>query len=117
MKCCVAIGITTAGNSDPCDLCPDEIAGGHPQILVLKMPFVDGAYYHGICRNARVARYVAATNHFIYMREKFGSVYPESIGHAENDDGFDLFQPYGTIENPPFDIPQRTDRSATGERG
>ena len=28
--------------------------------------------------------------------------YPESVGHAENDNGFDLFEPYGIIENPPF---------------
>lgn len=39
------------------------------------------------------------------MREKLGNVYPESIGHAENDDGFDLFRPYGIVENPPFEIP------------
>jgi hypothetical protein len=71
----------------------------------LRMPFADGAYYHGICRNARVARYVAATNRFVYMREKFGSVFPEGIGHAENDNGFDLFKPYGVLENPPFEIP------------
>jgi hypothetical protein len=75
----------------------------------LRMPFVDGAYYHGICRNARVARYVAATNRFVYMRQKFGSVFPEGIGHAENDNGFDLFKPFGLLEAPPFDIPQLTE--------
>jgi hypothetical protein len=75
----------------------------------LRMPFVDGAYYHGICRNARVARYVAATNRFVYMREKFGAVFPEGIGHAENDNGFDLFKPFGLLETPPFDIPQLTE--------
>jgi hypothetical protein len=53
---------------------------------------------------------VAASNRFVYMREKFGNVYPESIGHVENDDGFDLFRPYGIVENPPFEIPKRTDR-------
>jgi hypothetical protein len=72
----------------------------------LRMPFIDGAYYHGICRNARVARYTAATNRFTYMREKFGRVFPEGIGHAENDNGFDLFKPYGILETPPFEIPQ-----------
>jgi len=90
--------------------CPDDIAGNHPEMPVLRMPFVDGAYYRGVCRNARIARYVAAANRFVYMREKLGTVYPESIGHAENDDGFDLFRPYGIIENPPFEIPRRTDR-------
>jgi hypothetical protein len=73
----------------------------------LRMPFADGAYYHGYCRNARVARYVAATNRFVYMRRKFSSVFPESIGHAENDDGFDMFRAYGVLENPPFEIPEQ----------
>ena len=86
--------------------CPKE----HGETPVLHMPFIDGAYYHGRCRNAVVARYVAATNRFVYMREKFRYVYPESIGHAENDNGFDLFRPYGILENPPFEIPQLTDR-------
>lgn len=73
----------------------------------LRLPFVDGAYYHGICRNARVARYVAATNRFIYMRQKFTAIFPESIGHAENDDGFDIFKPFGILEAPPFEIPDQ----------
>jgi hypothetical protein len=75
----------------------------------LRMPFIDGAYYHGLCRNARVARYIAATNRFVYMRQKFGAVFPEGIGHAENDNGFDLFKPFGLLETPPFDIPQLID--------
>ena len=39
------------------------------------------------------------------MRQKFGSVFPEDICHAENDDGFDLFEPYALLENSPFEIP------------
>jgi hypothetical protein len=72
---------------------------------VLAAPFVHGAYYRGVCRNAHVARYNAETNKFVYMREKFGHVYPEDICHAGNDNGFDLFQPYALMENPPFEIP------------
>jgi hypothetical protein len=89
------------------NVCPNaECANLNKHAECLRMPFVDGAYYHGICRNARVARYVAVTNRFVYMREKFNSVFPEGIGHAENDNGFDLFRPYGILENPPFEIPQ-----------
>jgi len=69
------------------------------------MPFEDGAYYRGKCRNAQMARYSSSKNNFVYMREKFGHVYAESIGHAENDNGFDLFKPYALMENPPFEIP------------
>ncbi len=89
------------------NVCPkNECSKLNKNAECLRMPFVDGAYYHGICRNARVARYVASTNRFVYMREKFGSVFPEGIGHAENDNGFDLFRPYGVMENPPFEIPR-----------
>lgn len=69
------------------------------------MPFIHGAYYRGRCRNASIARYNAETNRFVYMRQKFGSVFPEDICHAENDDGFDLFEPYALLENSPFEIP------------
>ena len=87
-------------------VCPNDADGKHSRHAeCLRTPFVDGAYYYGLCRNARVARYVAASDRFVYMREKFGSVFPEGIGHTENDNGFDLFQPYGVLENPPFEIP------------
>jgi hypothetical protein len=76
-----------------------------PQVAVLVMPFAHGTYYRGKCRNAQVARYNAETNKFVYMREKFGSVFAEDIGHAENDDGFDIFEPYTLMEIPPFEIP------------
>jgi hypothetical protein len=94
-------------------VCPSEVeyrAGRAPRYLcppppVLAAPFVHGAYYRGICRNAQIARYNAETDRFIYMREKFGYVYPEDICHAGCDNGFDLFRPYGLVENPPFEIP------------
>lgn len=78
-----------------------------PEHLYSKMkpPFQHGAYYHGHCRNARVARYNAETDRFIYMRTKFGSTFAEDICHEGNDNGYDLFQPYGIMQNPPFEIP------------
>jgi hypothetical protein len=72
---------------------------------VLAAPFVHGAYYRGSCRNASIARYNAETDKFVYMRGKFGCVYPEDIRHAGCDDGFDLFEPFAIVENPPFEIP------------
>jgi hypothetical protein len=72
---------------------------------VLAAPFVHGAYYRGTCRNASIARYNAETGKFVYWRQKFGSVFPEDICHAGNDDGFDLFEPYAIVEDPPFEIP------------
>lgn len=62
-----------------------------------------GSYYHGSCRNARVARWNGGK--FIYMREKFGYVYPEAIYYWEEGHMFDEFKPYGEMKNPPFDIP------------
>lgn len=107
---CIANGLSEAAAQDYAaqhayNVCPNQGDGKHSRHTeCLRMPFVDGAYYHGICRNARCARYIAEINGFIYMREKFGSVFPESISHAENDNGFDLFKPYGVLENPPFEI-------------
>ena len=68
---------------------------------IMKAPFVNGAYYFGECRNAQIARYNAATDRFIYWRQKFGSVFAEDIHHAGNDDGFDLFEPHGVLETLP----------------
>ena len=45
----------------------------------------------GDCRNAREA--VWDGEKFTYMRTKFGSTYPETINHFQDDDGYDLFVP------------------------
>ena len=72
-------------------------------------PFVHGAYYRGKCRNAHIARWNQETQLFVYMREKFGHVFPEDIGYwVEAQPGehrFDEFRPYARMENPPFEIP------------
>lgn len=47
--------------------------------------------YIGDCRNAREA--VWDGEKFTYMRTKFGSTYPETINHFQDDDGYDLFVP------------------------
>ena len=50
-----------------------------------------GKTYIGECRNASEA--VWQGDKFEYMRTKFGSTFPETINHFQNDDGYDVFVP------------------------
>ena len=56
-----------------------------------KDKLIVGKTYIGDCRNAREA--VWDGEKFTYMRTKFGSTYPETINHIQDDDGYDLFVP------------------------
>lgn len=56
-----------------------------------KDKLIVGKTYIGDCRNAREA--VWDGDKFTYMRTKFGSTYPETINHFQDDDGYDLFVP------------------------
>ena len=56
-----------------------------------KDKLIVGKTYIGDCRNAREA--VWNGEKFTYMRTKFGSTYPETINHFQDDDGYDLFVP------------------------
>lgn len=58
-----------------------------------KKDLEDGKYYVGRCRNASVARWDEEQNEFVYARQKFNYVFPETINHFEDDDFFDLFVP------------------------
>lgn len=70
-------------------------SGGTPGVdFVRKSDLVDGEYYFGSCRNSNCARWDAEKQEFTYMRTKFGTRFPETIKHPEDDDGFDLFVPY-----------------------
>ena len=65
-----------------------------------------GAYYHGSCRNAYIARWNADSNEFIYMRQKFGHVYPEGIRcWAGSGGNFDTFRAHGKMKISPIEIP------------
>ena len=55
----------------------------------------NGITYQGNCRNADEA--IWDVDAFIYMRYKFGSTYPETINHYEDDDGYDVFVPIEII--------------------
>lgn len=68
-----------------------------------------GSYYHGNCRNATFARWNAEKKCFVYMREKFGEIYPEEIGYwieaKPGEHRFDEFKPYGKMKEVLFEIP------------
>jgi len=65
--------------------------------MILKKDLIVGHEYEGGCRNAD--RAVWHGTHFVYMRTKFGSTFPEDIKHPEDDDGYDLFVPIKDITN------------------
>ena len=56
-----------------------------------KDKLIVGKTYIGDCRNATEAAWDGEK--FTYMRTKFGSTYPETINHFQDDDGYDLFVP------------------------
>jgi hypothetical protein len=74
--------------------------------MIPKSQLEDGLYYWGICRNARVARWVAALQEFQHMRFKSGWRV-SSINHPEDEaafealgktNGADIFMPWYKIE-------------------
>ena len=88
--------------------CP-AFQGGKAPPMIPKEKLEHGAYYHGICRNATVARWNAGRQEFTYWRTKLHDVFPEAIGYWEDavpgEQRFDEFQPLGRMDNPPFEIP------------
>ena len=89
-------------NNFPKGLSPEEyqvyLDEAYSNGMLRKSELEDGKYYYGSCRNARVAVWSSKLEKFVYIRTKFGNSYPEDINHPEDDDGYDLFQPYGLIE-------------------
>lgn len=87
--------------------------------LLSKQHLVDGRYYYGHCRNARVARWDAngkprgvedgPTGRFVHIRHKFGDSFPESINHPEDDNGYDFFIPVAEIQ--PLEVERVSDES------
>lgn len=73
--------------------------------IIPKKQLKDGAYYHGKCRNANVARWNATSQMFCYWRTKFNCAFIEAIKHREDDNYFDVFDAFGEITNPEKEIP------------
>ena len=63
-----------------------------------KGELIDGHYYFGWCRNARIARWDAASNRFYYWRRKFTFEFVEAICYPTDDDAFDVFVPALDVE-------------------
>lgn len=80
---------------------PEELEKAYADGMIRKSDLKDRAYYRGTCRNASYAQWFSEYNVFVYMRSKFGSIFPESIFHPEDDDLYDLFIPVG--EEPEVD--------------
>ena len=59
--------------------------------ILPKKDLIKGGYYIGKCRNADVALWNGYE--FVYMRDKMGAHFPETIFHLEDDNGFDVFIP------------------------
>ena len=66
--------------------------------MLSREALVDGTYYLGHCRNAKVARWDAEGAVFVYMRSKFGSRFAETINHPADDNGYDIFLPFVEVE-------------------
>lgn len=67
--------------------------------MVRLSDLVDGCWYYGKCRHADMAMWDADAEVFVYYREKFGYVFPETIKHPEQDNGQDLFWPRFLVED------------------
>lgn len=65
--------------------------------IIPKTELVDGAYYHGSCRNASIARWNAAEQQFYHWRNKFGW-YVETISAPEDEQYYDVFVATSLIE-------------------
>ena len=50
-----------------------------------------GKTYIGFCRNASEA--IWQGDRFVYQRFKWGTTFPDTINHFQNDDGYDVFVP------------------------
>ena len=82
---------------------PNPLEDYHYEILykngiLKKEELKDGKYYLGKCRNANVAKWDEQGKCFWYMRNKFGSTFPEKINHLQDDNRFDLFVPLKEVE-------------------
>ena len=73
--------------------------------LLPKSALVHGAYYKGRCRNASVARWNADEQCFYHWRQKFNSIFIETIKHPEDDEVFDVFRVLEEIPSSKLEIP------------
>lgn len=66
-------------------------------VVIDKDDLIDGQLYFGVSRNTTTATWSAERNEFVYMRTKFMDKFEDTLPHAEDDDGFDIFVPLKAI--------------------
>lgn len=74
-----------------------DLAGALRAGMIPKEELVDGSYYAGHCRNARIAMWHSPDQRFYYLRRKFNSTFADSIEHPQDDKGFDVFVPVARV--------------------
>ena len=72
---------------------PEKLEEAYEMGMIRKIDLKDKVEYYGTCRNANTAIWHADKERFTYIREKFGSTFPEDIVHPEDDEKFDIFVP------------------------
>lgn len=72
-------------------------------LLIMKKDLKVNKFYYGNCRNSSIAQWNGKK--FTYIRRKFGDSFEEDINHFEDDDGYDLFEPYFEITEEFQEIP------------
>ena len=66
--------------------------------IIPKEEMLEGEFYIGFCRNARIAQWVGEK--FIYVRNKYNFEFLEKIKHPEDEYHFDVFMPQAVaVEN------------------
>lgn len=86
---------------------PDDAvdAWNRRRTYIPKADLVHGAYYHGRCRNATVARWDHTLGKFRHWRTKFNNTYLEYIKHPEDDLVYDVFLPTCPLEDDEIALP------------
>ena len=76
----------------------EQLEAAYKTGMIPKNELQDGVRYLGTCRNADEAIWYADKQRFTYIREKFGSTFPEDIVCPEDDIGFDVFCAVAILE-------------------
>lgn len=69
---------------------------GDPKVWVAKKDLQDGVLYWGTCRNSDHAFWDKKKNCFWHFDSRFG--HRDELPHPEDDDGSDLFFPFGVVD-------------------
>lgn len=68
--------------------------------MICKNDLEHNTWYRGHCRNAEYAKWDAVYKRFVHWRTKFGEWFTEEILHPEDDQVWDVFEPYEKVDKP-----------------